>query len=131
MTTERAPRRDATENRAAILAAALTVLSRDPDAPLEEIVAAAGLSRRAFYGHFASRDELRSELARRGAERVAAAVADIRHDDSRVEIALTAARMWEQIEHVRVLAQSTVRGPLQAVIADALAPLRATLAANV
>jgi AcrR family transcriptional regulator len=131
MTTERAPRRDAAENRAAILAAAKTVLSRDPEAPLDEIVAAAGLSRRAFYGHFASREEMRAELARSGAERVAAAVREIRHEDSRVEIALIGTGLWEQIEDVRVLAQAAVRGPLQSVIAESLAPLRTTLAATV
>lgn len=131
MITERAPRRDAAENRAALLDAARRVLARDPEAPLEEIVAAAGLSRRAFYGHFASRDEMRAELTRRGAERVATAVRDIRHEDARVEIALIGTTLWEQVEHVRVLAQAAVRGPLQSVIAESLAPLRATLAATV
>jgi AcrR family transcriptional regulator len=41
----RAPRRDATENREAILAAAKTVLNRDPKAPLEAIAIEAGLTR--------------------------------------------------------------------------------------
>ncbi|BDZ45269.1 hypothetical protein [Naasia aerilata] len=74
---------------------------------------------------------MRAELTRRGAERVAAAVRDIRHEDARVEIALIGTGLWEQVEDVRVLAQAAVRGPLQSVVAESLAPLRATLAATV
>jgi AcrR family transcriptional regulator len=128
---ERAPRRDAAENRAAILAAARTVLAGDPDAPLDAIVAAAGLSRRAFYGHFASRDELRREVAQQGAARVTAAVQDVSHPDSRVVLARIGARMWGEIEDFRVLAQRTIRGPLLDAIGDALAPLRELILATV
>ena len=59
----RAPRSDAAKNRAALLDAARSELNRDPDASLDTIAAAAGLSRRAVYGHFPSRDALIAELA--------------------------------------------------------------------
>ena len=62
----RAPRRDATENRAALLDAAKTCLQHDPDASIETIAASAGLSRRAVYGHFPSRDDLVREARRLG-----------------------------------------------------------------
>jgi AcrR family transcriptional regulator len=64
---ERAPRKDAAENREAILRAAALLLNDDPDASLEAIAAAAGLSRRALYGHFATRDDLLRELVVLGA----------------------------------------------------------------
>jgi AcrR family transcriptional regulator len=128
---ERAPRRDAAENRAALLTAAAAVLARDPEAPLEAVAAAAGLSRRALYGHFSSRDDMWAELLRRGAERVQSAVTGVEHPDSRVEIALTGARLWEQVEDVRVLAQAAVRGPLQKMVGETLAPLRTALARSV
>ena len=63
----RAPRRDATENREAILVAAAAALNEDIDASLETIAARAGLSRRAIYGHFATRDDLLAEVLTRGA----------------------------------------------------------------
>ena len=68
----RDPRRDATANREAILSAAAVALNEDIDASLETIAARAGLSRRAVYGHFATRDELLVEVFTRGARRLAA-----------------------------------------------------------
>jgi AcrR family transcriptional regulator len=56
-------RADATFNRQAILAAALTVLGEDPRASLTTIAAAAGVAPRTLYGHFASRDDLTEALA--------------------------------------------------------------------
>ncbi|MFD1715004.1 TetR/AcrR family transcriptional regulator [Amnibacterium flavum] len=123
----RAPRRDAAQNRESILTAARAVLASNPEAPLEDIVSAAGLTRRAFYGHFASRDELRVELARSGAQRVASAVADAERDDTRITLALVGLRMWDEVGDVRLLAQTAVRGPLLGELAAPLAPVRALL----
>ena len=57
-TAARRPRRDALENRAGIIAAAQSVLATDPNASLDAIAHAAGLSRRALYGHFSDREAL-------------------------------------------------------------------------
>jgi len=120
----RAPRRDATENRAALVAAAKVVLNKNPDASLESIAAEAGLSRRSVYGHFASRDDLMRELVAIGAARVASALETIAHENPVVRIALIASRLWSEVEDIRVLAVVTVRGPLKHHIDEALRPLR-------
>jgi TetR/AcrR family transcriptional repressor of mexCD-oprJ operon len=54
-----APRRaDAQRSIAAILDAALTALSRDPEASVSEIARAAGVGRVTLYGHFPNRADL-------------------------------------------------------------------------
>ena len=129
--TERPRRRDAAQNRDALLAAARTVLNRDPDASLDAIATEAGLTRRAVYGHFATRDELVRELLALGATRVAAALDGIQHPDPLVRLALIGSRLWAEVASVRVMAQFAVRGPFQADIAAALAPLRASVLGTV
>jgi AcrR family transcriptional regulator len=124
-------RRDATKNRAALLAAAITVLNQDPDAPIDAIAAAAGLSRRSVYGHFATRDELLRELLTVGANRVSDSLSALDHADSRVTIALISTRLWQEIDHVRVMAQFAVRGPFREAVAQELAPVRDLLAKTV
>ncbi|HEY5222015.1 MAG TPA: TetR/AcrR family transcriptional regulator [Microbacteriaceae bacterium] len=129
--TTRALRRDATENRAAILVAAATVLNRDINAPISAVADEAGLSRRSIYGHFATRDDLVTEVLTRGAERVAASLEPISHPDARVEIALFGSTLWSEVEHVRVMAQLAVRGPHREQVARALEPARRRLRASV
>jgi AcrR family transcriptional regulator len=119
----RAPRRDAAHNRAALLDAARSVLRHDPGASLDAIATAAGLSRRAFYGHFATRDDLLGELIDQGAARVTAAVASVADADPVLELALLGRVIWDDVEPVRVLTQAALRGPLRARIAPALAGL--------
>jgi AcrR family transcriptional regulator len=123
----RARRRDAAENRAAILVAAATTLNNDSGATLEAIAAEAGFSRRAIYGHFATRDELIRELIARGAERVAHAVTGITVTDSRIAIAQIGERLWREVDGVRVMAQFAVRGPFAEEVGRALAPTRKLL----
>jgi AcrR family transcriptional regulator len=66
-------RADARRSIDAILNAARTVLSERPDASMEDIAAAAGVTRQTVYAHFPSRDVLISALLRVvGAETVAA-----------------------------------------------------------
>jgi AcrR family transcriptional regulator len=120
----RAPRRDAAENRVAILDAAISELNHDPDASLETIASAAGLSRRAIYGHFRTRDELVAELNDRGIARVTAALEPIRHPDARVALALVGARLWSEVEDVRVTAQLAIRGPRREIVGKGLEPVR-------
>ena len=126
-TTPRAPRRDAAANREGLLDAAVETLSADVDAPLEAIADAAGLSRRALYGHFATRDDLVAEVLARGARRVAGALAPVTADDPRTELALIAATLWDEVAEVRVLAHLAVRGPARGRVAGELAPLRTKL----
>ena len=127
----RAPRRDAAENREALIAAAVRLLNADVDASLEAIAAEAGLSRRSVYGHFANRDELVREVLRLGAERVAASIIPIVHEDARVEIALYGATLWAQVQHASVTAEFAVRGPYTDLVTKALEPARAKLRATV
>ena len=130
-TSSRAPRRDATENRAALLAAARVVLNRDPDAGLDAIAAEAGLTRRAVYGHFANRDALLLELVEQGTSRVVDALVAVDHPQPLVRIALIASRMWQEVEAVRVMTLFAVRGPFQAQVAERLRPLHRHLSATV
>jgi AcrR family transcriptional regulator len=127
----RAPRRDAAANREAILAAAGAALNEDIDASLETIAARAGLSRRAIYGHFSTRDELLIDVYTRGAARLAALLEPVSHPDSRVEIALLGATLWAEVEHIRVSAAMAVRGPHRALVGSAMDPARERLRATV
>lgn len=123
----RAPRRDATANREALLGAAAAALNEDIDASLESIAARAGLSRRAVYGHFATREELLVEVFTRGARRLAALLDPVSHPDPLVEIALFGATLWAEVEHVRVSAALAVRGPHRELVGTALDPARERL----
>ncbi|WIB60748.1 TetR/AcrR family transcriptional regulator [Curtobacterium sp. MCLR17_007] len=124
----RAPRRDATENRAALIDAAKTVLQRDPDASLETIATAAGLSRRAVYGHFPSRDDLVRAVVTAGAARVASAMptsSDLGDLPPAARIAAIAVTLWSEVSHVRSMARIAVRSPFGESVAEVFAPLRA------
>lgn len=120
----RPQRKDATENRTALLDAARVLLNRDPSASLEAIAAEAGLSRRSVYSHFANRDDLLLELVTMGATRVAAALEGVSHADPVVQLALIGARLWREVQSVRAMAVVAVRGPLAARTAEALDPVR-------
>jgi AcrR family transcriptional regulator len=126
-TPPRAPRRDAAENRAALIEAAKTALQRDPDASLETIAADAGLSRRAVYGHFPSRDDLVRAVVTAGAARVLAAMptaADLGELPPAARIAAIAVTLWSEVAHVRSMARIAVRDPFGASVAEVFAPLR-------
>jgi AcrR family transcriptional regulator len=124
----RAPRKDAAENREALIMAAATLLNRDPSASLEAIATEAGLSRRAIYGHFSTRDELLQALALHGATRVNAALLGAAPEpeaqDPALQLAAVGARIWNEVDHIRVLALITLRGPQLSIVGDALRPLR-------
>src|SRR4051812_36960171 len=100
----RTQRRDAAENRTALLDAARLVLNQDPDASLETIATAAGLSRRAVYGHFRTRDDLLPVLLKRGAATVVAGLENVPHPDRVVRLPLIASRLWAEVENIRVMA---------------------------
>ncbi|WP_445996589.1 TetR/AcrR family transcriptional regulator [Okibacterium fritillariae] len=124
---DRPARRDATRNRAALIDAAMVELRDDPDASLDAIAARAGLSRRAVYGHFATREDLVLTVVEAGAARIAQGIGTVGTDDSRVAIATIGARLWASVSHVRVMADLAVRGPYRSTVAAALAPIRRTL----
>ncbi|MBT2517951.1 TetR/AcrR family transcriptional regulator [Streptomyces sp. ISL-90] len=127
----RAQRRDATANREALLAAAAAALGEASDASLETITGAAGLTRRAFYGHFANRDELVLAVIDVGAERLNAIAESTDHPHAPTAIALLGARLWNAVEHVRLLAGMAVREPYAAHAGSALRPVRERLLALV
>ncbi|NGO70876.1 TetR/AcrR family transcriptional regulator [Streptomyces boncukensis] len=54
----RAPRSDARDNRARIIAAARAALADDPDTPLQAIAKAVGVGQGTMYRHFPSRESL-------------------------------------------------------------------------
>lgn len=67
-------RSDAHRSRAAILDAAPRVLDADPDAGLEAVASAAGVSRQTVYAHFPSREELLFAVADRITEEAVTAM---------------------------------------------------------
>jgi AcrR family transcriptional regulator len=128
--TTRSVRRDATENRAALVEAARTVLQHDPDASIETIAGAAGLSRRAVYGHFPSRDDLVREVVTGGAARIAAAMpssADLVDLAPASRLAVIAVTLWTEVSHVRSMARIAIRGPFAPSVAAVFEPLRAVV----
>jgi hypothetical protein len=62
---------------------------------------------------------------------VAGELAGVGHPDPLVRLALVAARMWAEVENVRVMALFAVRGPHQELIARELEPVRTHLRAAV
>lgn len=120
-------RRDARQNRAAIVLAAAEILRADPEAGVDTIAARAGLTRRAVYGHFPSRDELVEEVFVTGAARIAAALLPINDEDPRIAIATIGARLWREVAHVRTTVRLAVRGPHRSRVAEVLTPLREVL----
>jgi AcrR family transcriptional regulator len=107
-------RRDAEVNRDTLLEAAFAALLRDPAAGLDAVAAAAGLSRRTVYGHFASREELVGALADRAGLQLAGAVQQVRAATPEGECPLTTlARLelavWHGIERYRLLGSLAAR----------------------
>ncbi len=66
-------RADAEQNLAAILQAAIEALGAQPEASVEDIARAAGVSRQTVYAHFPSRNALRDAVVERATAEVTAA----------------------------------------------------------
>lgn len=126
--TTRAPRADSRANRTGILDAARSALARDPYASVDVIARSAGLSRRTLYGHFDDRDALIRELIFTGAQRFNALAASVTDADPRLALARLAALLWHEAAHVQVAAALALDEAHVADTADALAPVRRTVA---
>jgi len=124
---ERPQRRDALENRRAILDAARRALAHDPTASVGAIANDAGLSRRALYGHFEDRDALIRELVATGAQRFNDIARGISDDDPRLALARLASLLWQDAAHVQVAAAIALDDAHIEETAAALAPLRRRL----
>lgn len=127
----RRPRKDAAANRAGILSAAALTLSLDPHASIDTIARAAGLSRRALYGHFDDREALLRELIARGAERFNTIAASDLDGEAPVALARLTARLWHEAAHVQVAAALALDEAHIEATATSLAPLRRTVVALV
>ncbi|MFS0713460.1 helix-turn-helix domain-containing protein [Microbacterium sp. 2P01SA-2] len=127
----RRPRKDAAANRAGLLSAAARTLALDPSASVDAIARAAGLSRRALYGHFDDRDALVRELVASGAQRFNAIATDpaLQLDTEPVPVALArlTGRLWGEASHVQVAAAVALDERHVEDSAAALAPLRRAL----
>lgn len=126
--TTRTPRADSRANRLGILDAARTALAHDPYASVDAIARSAGLSRRTLYGHFDDRDALIRELIVTGAQRFNAVAASVTDASPQVALARLAARLWHEAAHVQVAAALALDEAHVTQTAEALAPLRRTVA---
>jgi AcrR family transcriptional regulator len=112
---EGAEGRDAEVNRDSLLEAALRALLDDPDAGLDAVASAAGLSRRTLYAHFPSREVLVAALADRAGEHVGGVRAATEPGEhplttlARLEVSL-----WRAIERYRLLGSLATRPEQQA-----------------
>lgn len=134
MPTAAPARRDAVRNRAALVAAATSLIARDPHASIASIAEAAGVSRRAVYGHFPDRDALVAELVRSGVERfnaVAAEPTDAATEDAPLALARLASRLWAEAAQVQVAASLALDDAHIETTGMILAPLRRRLMAVV
>ena len=125
----RRPRKDAAANRAGLLSAAARTLAIDPSASVDTIARAAGLSRRALYGHFDDRDALLRELIATGTQRFNAIAGDLDLEagPAPVVLARLTGRLWGEASHVQVAAAIALDERHVEDSAAALAPLRRTL----
>jgi AcrR family transcriptional regulator len=74
-------RADARRSIEAILDAAIAVLAERPDASVEDVARAAGVSRQTVYAHYSSREELLEAVARRAMGQAVAAIDASRPDE--------------------------------------------------
>lgn len=103
-------RADARRNINAILDAALTCLTRDPDVSIGDIAKAAGVGRVTLYGHFSSRAELIDAVFARtmeGAEQALAAVDTT--GDPRQALTNLISGSWQIVAQFRALLAAAER----------------------
>jgi len=123
----RPTRRDAVRNRDELLACAQRELAHDPRASLATIARAAGLTRRALYGHFADRDALVRAVIARGAERFNAIAEGVMRGDPLDELTELTTRLWHEASLVHASATIALEERYLTLTAASLAPPRARL----
>ncbi|QCQ17439.1 TetR/AcrR family transcriptional regulator [Microbacterium sp. RG1] len=132
MPTAVSSRPDALRNRAALVEAATSLIARDPHASIASIAEAAGVSRRAVYGHFPDRGALVAELVRSGAERFNVLAAEtITDEPAPLALARLTARLWDEAAQVQVAASLALDDAHIEQTAYILAPVRRRLMAIV
>lgn len=100
-------RSDALRSASAVLDAATEILGRHPDAGIDDIAKAAGVSRQTVYAHFASRERLITAVVERITQETAAAIDAARLDDGSATDALLRFldAAWRVLERYPLLQQ--------------------------
>ncbi len=106
----RPPRADAQRNAAAILAAALDCLARDPQASVGDIAKAAGVGRVTLYGHFPSRADLIDAAFAHALAQAGEVLEQVDlSGEPRAALARLAASSWQIIDRWRALLAAAER----------------------
>ncbi|MGO2139501.1 MAG: TetR/AcrR family transcriptional regulator [Leucobacter sp.] len=121
-------RRDATKNREMLLRAARAAIAENAAASLDTIAQAAGLTRRAVYGHFPDRDALVREVIADGAREFGAIAEGTTDADPRLALAHLATELWRASVSVRASVNIAATELYRADTAHAFEPLRRKLA---
>lgn len=120
-------RRDARENRRALLEVSAQVLAEDPSASMDQIAARAGLGRATVYRHVAGRAELVHEVAEAALQSAAEAVRSAAPEEGATPDALLrvlTALVREGSEHRSLLLLGIARDPaFLTARAQVLAPI--------
>ena len=120
-------RRDATKNRELLLRAAKHAIAEHPNASLDSIAQAAGLTRRALYGHFPDRDALVREVISAGELEFSEIARRTGGEDPRQALAHLATGLWRAAATVRASVNIASNDAYREAAAQAFAPLRARL----
>lgn len=120
-------RRDATKNRETLLQAAQEMIAENPNASLDAIAQAAGLSRRALYGHFPDRDSLLREIVKASAQQYRELAAGAVHEDPRLALVYLAEGLWRASATVRASVHISMNEVYREAAAQALQPLKQRL----
>jgi AcrR family transcriptional regulator len=108
---QRRQRADARRSIAAVLDASVTLLGRRPDASMDEIARAAGVSRQTIYAHYPSRDALLHAVTRHVTAEVARELGGLDLDQGSAVDALArwVDRSWALVERYPVLLTPAIR----------------------